>query len=203
MHRNRIHHAVTSTPRTANVTLKVRTSAHARRLAMWLLTGSAALALLTLAPAVHADGDSERDAPKRQAVKAYALDRSGDRRIGEASYYDDYFFGRKMANGEPMEPESNNAASKTLPLGTKARVRNLENGRSAVVEITDRGPYIEGRIIDLSPRTARQLGILKQGVARVEVKPIDLPEKADDGPVDRAPRRDARAPASDETIASR
>jgi rare lipoprotein A len=100
---------------------------------------------------------------------AWAADEAPKRQTGLASYYADFFAGRTMANGEPMRPESNNAASRTLPLGTTAIVTNLENGRSAEVEITDRGPYVDGRIIDVSPGTARELGMLEDGVVRVEV----------------------------------
>jgi rare lipoprotein A len=63
-----------------------------------------------------------------------------------------------------------------LPLGTTAKVTNLETGKSAVVTIQDRGPYVEGRIVDLSPATAREIGITRrQGVAKVEVAPIAVP----------------------------
>jgi rare lipoprotein A len=75
-----------------------------------------------------------------------------------------------------MNPHGDNAASKTLPLGTKALVSNLETGRSAVVTIEDRGPHVPGRIVDLSPATAEQIGLdHKQGVARVEVTPLEVP----------------------------
>jgi rare lipoprotein A len=94
-----------------------------------------------------------------------------------------------MANGEPMRPHSNNAASRSLPLGTTARVTNLENGRSAVVEIKDRGPYVKGRIVDLSPSTARALGMLRQGVAPVEVVPLTVPQP--DGSVKTLPSQQA------------
>jgi rare lipoprotein A len=104
------------------------------------------------------------------------LDRSGDKRRGKASFYARMFSGRKMADGTPMLPQSNNAASRTLPLGTTAKVTNLETGQSAVVTIRDRGPYIQGRIVDLSPSTAKQIGIdHKKGLARVEVAPILVP----------------------------
>ena len=105
------------------------------------------------------------------------LDRSGEPATGKASYYGKEFFGRTMADGSPMDPDSNIAASRTLPIGTKARVTNLENGKSAVVEIRDRGPYIEGRIVDLTPRTAAQLNIIHQGVAPVKVTPIEVPQR--------------------------
>ncbi len=116
-------------------------------------------------------------APLHEPVVANpTLDRSGDRRRGKASFYARMFSGRRMADGTPMQPQSNNAASKTLPLGTTAKVTNLETGQSAVVTIRDRGPYIKGRIVDLSPSTARKIGIdHRKGVARVEVAPIRVP----------------------------
>lgn len=104
------------------------------------------------------------------------LDRSGKARHGKASYYHQKFAGRKMADGTPMNPESNIAASKTLPLGTIARVTNLENGKSEIVQIRDRGPYVEGRIVDLTPKTAKKLDIHEQGVATVRVEPIEVPQ---------------------------
>jgi rare lipoprotein A len=115
--------------------------------------------------------------PEHEPVIAHPpLDRSGHMRRGKASYYARQFSGRKMADGTTMQPQSNNAASKTLPLGTTAKVTNLETGQSAVVTIRDRGPYIKGRIVDLSPSTAKEIGIdHKNGVAKVEVAPIVVP----------------------------
>ncbi len=110
------------------------------------------------------------------AQQKRALDRSGKKKKGKASYYSRRFNGKRMADGTPMKPQSNNAASRTLPLGTTARVTNLENGKSAVVEIRDRGPYVRGRTIDVTPRTAEELGFKKQGVAPVEVAPIEVPQ---------------------------
>jgi rare lipoprotein A len=122
-------------------------------------------------PSRHAAG------PVHEPVVANPpLDRSGNKRLGKASYYARKFSGRKMADGTIMQPQSNNAASKTLPLGTTAIVTNLETGQSAVVTIRDRGPYIQGRIVDLSPSTAKEIGIdHKNGVAKVEVAPIIVP----------------------------
>jgi rare lipoprotein A len=118
-----------------------------------------------------------RLAPPRLAVIAHPqLDRSGKRRIGKASFYARMFAGRKMANGNRMDPQDRNAASRTLPLGTTAKVTNLKTGKSAVVRIEDRGPYVEGRIVDLSPATAREIGITpREGVTKVEVAPITVP----------------------------
>ena len=105
------------------------------------------------------------------------VDRSGTRRVGVASFYAKRFAGRKMADGTRMDPHGDNAASRTLPLGTRARVTNLETGQSALVTIQDRGPYVRGRIVDLSPATASLIGITpKDGLAKVEVAPIELPE---------------------------
>ncbi len=105
------------------------------------------------------------------------VDRSESRRVGVASFYAERFAGRKMADGTPMDPHGDNAASRTLPLGTRARVTNLQTGQSALVTIRDRGPYVRGRIVDLSPATARLVGITpKHGLARVEVAPIELPD---------------------------
>jgi rare lipoprotein A len=104
------------------------------------------------------------------------LDRTGRKRVGKASFYADKFAGRTMADGTPMRPEGDNAASKTLPLGTTALVTNLETGQTAKVTIRDRGPHVKGRIVDLSPSTARKIGIdRKEGVAKVEVVPIEVP----------------------------
>ena len=115
------------------------------------------------------------DSPERDQWKS-KLDLTGRKRVGLASFYARKFAGRKMADGTPMDPAADNAASKTLPLGTRARVTNLETGRSAVVTIQDRGPHVKGRIIDLSPSTARRIGLTrKAGVARVAVTPITVP----------------------------
>lgn len=97
---------------------------------------------------------------------------------GKASYYGRQFAGKKMADGTPMNPKENIAASRALPLGTKAKVTNLENGKTTEVEIRDRGPYVKGRIVDLSPKAAEQLDMKKDGVAPVTVTPIDTPRSA-------------------------
>lgn len=111
-------------------------------------------------------------APAKKAGKVPA------RQVGKASFYADRFAGRKMADGRRMDPNDDNAASRTLPLGTKARVTNLDTGRSAIVTIEDRGPYVDGRIVDLSPATAQKIGLeKKQGLAPVEVVPIEVPSQ--------------------------
>ncbi len=77
--------------------------------------------------------------------------------------------GRTTASGESFDPDRLTAAHRTLPFGTRVRVTNLENGRSVVVTITDRGPFRRGRVIDVSGRAARRLGFAAQGVARVRL----------------------------------
>lgn len=90
--------------------------------------------------------------------------------VGMASYYADDFHGRRTANGEIFDMNALTAAHPTLPLPTYARVTNLENGRSVVVRINDRGPFARGREIDLSRRTAEVLGFKHQGLAEVRVQ---------------------------------
>jgi len=81
-----------------------------------------------------------------------------------------------MANGVAMDPQGDNAASRTLPLGTKAKVTNVETGKTAVVTIEDRGPYVDGRLVDLSPGTAAKIGLTPQkGITKVVVAPIAVP----------------------------
>lgn len=94
--------------------------------------------------------------------------------IGLASWYGGWFNGHRAAGGELYNQNRLTAASRTLPLGTPVRVTNLRNGRSVVVRINDRGPYVRGRMIDLSRAAARELGMLRQGTAWVllEVVPI-------------------------------
>jgi rare lipoprotein A len=135
----------------------------------------AALAAM-LAPAALAETAASSHSERLSPQQKPALDRSGKKRVGKASFYAHMFAGRKMADGKAMDPKRNNAASRTLPLGTTAKVTNLNTGKSAVVTIQDRGPYVNGRIVDLSPATAQAIGIsTRQGVAKVQVAPITVP----------------------------
>jgi rare lipoprotein A len=99
--------------------------------------------------------------------------REGGLHRGQASFYDgDRFAGRPMANGDRFDPDSNSAAHRTLPLGTVAEVTNLRNGETRTVVIEDRGPYVGGRVIDVSPRIAQELQMVDEGVVPVEVRPV-------------------------------
>lgn len=87
-----------------------------------------------------------------------------------ASYYADKFHGRKTSNGEIFNMYDFTAAHKTLPFNTKVKVTNLENGKSVIVRINDRGPFAAGREIDLSKAAASELGMLKSGTAQVSLQ---------------------------------
>jgi len=86
---------------------------------------------------------------------------------GLASWYGEGFHGRTTASGEPFDLKALTAAHRTLPIGSRVRVRNLKTGQEVVVRINDRGPHIGGRIIDLSRAAAAQIGLLGSGVAPV------------------------------------
>lgn len=93
--------------------------------------------------------------------------------IGHASWYGPGFVGKKTASGEIFDDSKLTAAHKSLPLGSRAKVTNLSNGREVHVEINDRGPYAGNRIIDLSKAAARALGMIDRGVVRVRVEPVE------------------------------
>lgn len=99
------------------------------------------------------------------------------RQVGVASWYGKAHHRHRTANGERFDMRAMTAAHRTLPFGTIVRVENLGNGREVKVRINDRGPYVRGRIIDLSAKAADALGIAGQGVAKVrlEVLPADQP----------------------------
>jgi rare lipoprotein A len=95
---------------------------------------------------------------------------------GLASWYGgdgDGFSGRPTANGEKFDPEQYTCAHRTLPLGSFVEVENLENHRRAVLRVNDRGPFIKGRVLDLSKRGAQDLGFLGQGTARIRLRSVD------------------------------
>jgi rare lipoprotein A len=106
---------------------------------------------------------------------------------GVASYYGQEFQGKKTASGERFSPQEMTAAHRTLPLGTKAIVENLETGEKTEVKITDRGPYADPkrRIIDLSKAAADSVGLVEEGLARVRVAVTEPPATQQQGPDDR------------------
>jgi rare lipoprotein A len=112
-------------------------------------------------------------------------DRSYDR-VGFASWYGDFFHGRATANGEIYDMNALTAAHPTLPLPTYAAVTNLENNRTIVVRINDRGPYHDGRIIDLSHKAAQLLGFYGRGTAAVRVRYVSPAPLTGDDSYERA-----------------
>jgi peptidoglycan lytic transglycosylase len=97
---------------------------------------------------------------------------TGRTEVGKASWYGKRHQGKQTASGERFDEFAMTAAHPTLPFGTRVRVTNLENRRSVIVRINDRGPFIDGRIIDLSLAAARALGIADEGVAPVRLQAL-------------------------------
>ncbi|MBD3392374.1 MAG: septal ring lytic transglycosylase RlpA family protein [Chitinivibrionales bacterium] len=142
---------------------------HTRALAV----GAACAAVISLgagcatAPRYTRDGSRP---PRHAAARARRGARGSHRTSGVASYYGPGFHGKKTANGERFNMYRMTAAHKTLPFGTRVRVTNLDNGKSVIVRINDRGPYKKGRIIDLSKGAAKKIGMIGTGTARVRLQ---------------------------------
>ena len=94
---------------------------------------------------------------------------------GAASWYGDAYHGRTTASGEPFDMRELTAAHRRLPFGTVVRVENLENGREVELRINDRGPFVQGRVLDVSRRGAEELGFLHEGTAEVRLVVVDAP----------------------------
>jgi rare lipoprotein A len=110
--------------------------------------------------------------PEIIAAAAAAAAEAAYREVGIASWYGGRHQGRLTASGEIFDENRLTAAHRKLPLETKARVTNLKNGRSVEVKVNDRGPYIRGRVIDLSARAAQELGMTQQGLALVRIEVV-------------------------------
>ena len=110
-------------------------------------------------------GKAPRQANSRETSKKKVI-------RGQASWYGPGFHGKKTASGEIFDQSRLTAAHKTLPLGTKAKVTNLENGNTVEVEINDRGPYVGQRVIDLSRAAANALGFVESGLTLVRIEPL-------------------------------
>ncbi len=124
----------------------------------------------------HQPVELVRETLKREQVKKVveAVKRPlGKPQVGVASYYSTRCNnGTKTASGQRLRDHELTAAHKTLKFGTKVKVTNLKNNKSAIVKITDRGPYIKGRIIDLTLAGAKQLDMVKSGVTKVKVEVV-------------------------------
>ncbi len=102
----------------------------------------------------------------------------GDTQSGLASWYGEPFHGRKTSSGETFDMYEHTAAHRTLPFGTVLRVTNLENGREVTVRVNDRGPFVRGRIVDLSYAAAKELRMMGSGVAKVEIEVVSMEQVA-------------------------
>jgi len=116
--------------------------------------------------------------PGKEAERAPS---SGHTEVGYASWYGDPYHGRRAANGEIYNKEELTAAHLTLPFGTQAKVTDLENNRSVVVRITDRGPFVKGRIVDLSLAAARTIRMVGPGTALVRLEVLSVPAEPEMG----------------------
>ncbi len=105
----------------------------------------------------------------RKHIPAASVEVSGSE-TGYASFYSEYYNGRKTANGEIFHSSDMTAAHKTLPFGTKVKVTNLTNGKSVKVRINDRGPFVAGRIIDLTRAAAKKINMVQAGVVKVKIR---------------------------------
>ncbi len=114
-------------------------------------------------PPIAAEADSVESA---SAARDIAVGNIRSKALGLASFYRS---GVKTANGEAFDPSQLTAAHRTLPFGTKLRVTNLKTGKSVIVRVNDRGPYVAGRIVDVSYSAAESLGMIEQGVAKVHL----------------------------------
>jgi rare lipoprotein A len=97
---------------------------------------------------------------------------AGRPQVGLASFYDERHRGRRTASGELYDERALTAAHRSLPFGTRLEVTNLENDRSVVVRVNDRGPFVKNRVVDLSLAAARALGITEQGTTRVRIRAL-------------------------------
>ncbi|MFH5924535.1 septal ring lytic transglycosylase RlpA family protein [Roseomonas xinghualingensis] len=143
-------------------------------------TGSSALMARTAGDgAKRAEARASRHAPvsptSRNRPRPHRSQHAGRTQRGQASIYSNRLHGKRMADGSRFDAQSNTVASKTLPLGSRARVTNLSNGRSVTVQVRDRGPHRRQRILDVSPGVARRLGMGHTGTAMVSVEPLSAP----------------------------
>jgi peptidoglycan lytic transglycosylase len=150
---------------------------HLLSMSAWIIVGMADAVAATVPPeSPEAKQEAQRLADMPPVVPKAQIDHSGQKQKGRASYYARHFDHRKMADGNRFDPNSGVAASKTLPLGTMAKVTNEQNGRSAMVKVQDRGPYARGRVVDVTPKVAGELDMKKAGVAPVVVAPVAVPQ---------------------------
>lgn len=118
--------------------------------------------------------ENEADIALKPPAADLSLIEYEDLGIMKASWYGPGFHGRKTANGERFDQMAYTVAHKSMKFGTLLKITNPKNGRSIVVRVNDRGPYIEGRELDLSKAAAHELGLIKRGTARLKVEKINI-----------------------------
>ena len=124
----------------------------------------------------HDRGSPAPNQPKPATKSTQLKKRARPYQIGTASWYGSYFHGKETASGEAFNMYDLTAAHPTLPLGTYVKVTNLRNGRTVVVRVNDRGPVVDGRIIDLSYEAARVLHLEHQGIQQVRLDLVSEPQ---------------------------
>lgn len=127
--------------------------------------------VLSVALSLGGCGGSRREpASTKPAGSTAAPHSSGRAQVGMASWYGPGFAGRLTANGERFDPSALTCAHRTFKFGTMLEVTNLDNGRSVLVRVNDRGPYAKNRVIDLSEEAARRLGMIEKGHVKVRIE---------------------------------
>ena len=137
------------------------------------ITKRVTLAVLMLLSVLFANHKVQSSKLNAQSHKVQSSKPKAQSQKGKASFYARKFSGRKTASGERLHPDSMTCAHRTYPFGTLLKVYNPANDRSVVVRVTDRGPYVRGRIIDLSWRAAKELDIISKGVGMVVVQRVE------------------------------
>ncbi len=140
---------------------------------LYILIVSAVISGCVPEPVYHSNQRNKRTVKRPQKD---SITENGEPVTGIASFYADKFHGRKTANGEIFDQNKMTAAHRTYPFGTVVQVTSLANGKSVEVRINDRGPFVKGRIIDLSRSAAKEIGMIGAGTAKVEIRVIRLGE---------------------------
>ncbi|GIT98489.1 septal ring lytic transglycosylase RlpA family protein [Sulfurovum sp. TSL1] len=141
--------------------------------------------MILLSLALFSVGCSKPSVPDKKKSKAeasfdnryndekYCVAKNANVEIGIASYYANAMNGRRTASGEIYDSKKYTAAHRSLPFGTMIRVTMLQNGKSVIVKVNDRGSYVKGRVIDLSFASAQKLGLIRAGIAKVKIEKLE------------------------------
>lgn len=141
--------------------------------------GAVSVAERETAAGLRAAGDTAGPVADRGKFAGSQSEKVVQQFTGLASWYGPGFHGRRTANGEKFDQNELTAAHKTLPFNTRVRVTSVTSGKSVIVTINDRGPYVRGRMIDLSAAAAREIGLRARGVGKVKLEVLELPATTD------------------------